>query len=162
MGNETNAVAAKTAKKGSILDAFVAGANKGWTLSTTSMMPNVMMAFVIISILNLTGLLDLISTVFAPLMGVFGLPGAAATVFFSALLSGVGAAGVAGTLFAAGELTAAQCAILYPAVCMMTGTVQYMGRILGAVKIEGKYYGICFALNVIMGLLAMFIMNLIV
>lgn len=160
MANNTNNAA--PAKKQSILDAFVGGANKGWRLSTTSMMPNVMMAFVIISILNLTGLLDLISTIFAPVMGIFGLPGAAATVFFSALLSGVGAAGVAGTLFAAGELTAVHCAILYPAVAMMTGSVQYLGRILGAVNMEGKYYGICMVLNIIMGLLAMFVMNLIV
>ncbi|MEA5059856.1 MAG: hypothetical protein VB049_07445 [Candidatus Pelethousia sp.] len=150
------------APKKSILQAFVEGANKGWKISTTSMMPNVMMAFMVIYILSLTGLLDVISTVFAPIMGVVKLPGAAATVYISALLSGVGAAGAASGLYLAGELSAANCAILFPAVVMMTGTVQYLGRILGATKISGKYYGICVAINVVLGFLAMFAMSLFV
>ena len=43
-----------------ITDVFVAGARKGWTLATTSTLPNVLMAFVVIKVLELTGLLKLI------------------------------------------------------------------------------------------------------
>ncbi len=151
-----------TEKKKTVLDAFTAGANKGWNAATTSLLPNEILAFVIISVLNLSGLFDVICQMFQPVMGIFGLPGAAATVFFTALLSGVGAAAVAGTLFFAGELTAANCVVLYPAICMMVGSVQYIGRVLGPTQIDGKYYGICFSLNVLMGLFAMYVMTLLV
>ena len=149
-------------RKQTALDVFVAGANKGFKICTTSMLPNLMMAYVVIYILNLTGLLDLISKVFAPIMAIVGLPGEAATVYFSAVLSGVGAAGVAAGLFSSGALTAAHAAILYPACALMTGTVQYLGRILGALGAPSKYYGLCVVLNLFVGYVAMFVMNLII
>ena len=46
--------------KKNILDLFVEGARKGFTIGTTSLLPNVIMAFVIIRILDVTGLLHLI------------------------------------------------------------------------------------------------------
>lgn len=147
-------------KNGTALDAFVSGANKGFKISTTSMMPNVMMAFAIIQILNVTGLLNVIEVIFAPLMGIAGLPGVGAAVYLAALLSGVGASGMAASLYLSGELTAAQCVILFPGIVLMTGSVQYFGRILGATNMETKYYAICFILNMVIGFLAMFIMNI--
>ena len=66
--------------KKNILDLFVEGARKGFTIGTTSLLPNVIMAFVIIRILDVTGLLHLIGVAFQPIMGLWGLPGEAATV----------------------------------------------------------------------------------
>jgi len=157
-----NATAAPAKAKRDIIGAFVAGGVKGWKISTTSMMQNVIMAFVVIQFLNLSGLMDLISKIFSPIMGVCGLPGEAAAVYIAAILSGVGAGGAAAGLYAAGTLTAVECAILFPACCMMTGTVQYLGRILGATKIDSKYYGILVVVNMLLGYLAMFVMNLFV
>lgn len=48
-------------QKKTILDLFIDGARKGFTIGTTSLLPNVMMAFVIIRILDVTGLLQLIN-----------------------------------------------------------------------------------------------------
>ena len=73
-------------QKKTILDLFIDVLER-FTIGTTSLLPNVMMAFVIIRILDVTGLLQLIGVVFQPVMGLWGLPGEAATVLITALMS---------------------------------------------------------------------------
>ena len=51
----------ETAKKKNILDLFIDGARNGFTIGTTSLLPNVIMAFVIIRILDVTGLLHIMA-----------------------------------------------------------------------------------------------------
>lgn len=68
------------AKKKNIIDLFIEGCRKGWDTGISNMLPNVIMAFIIIKALNVTGLLKLLGTVFAPVMAVWGLPGEAVTV----------------------------------------------------------------------------------
>ncbi len=58
-----------------VMDLFVEGARRGFTIATTSLLPNVVMAFVIIQALKVTGLLDIVGKVFEPVMGLWGLPG---------------------------------------------------------------------------------------
>ena len=58
-----------------VTDIFVKGAVQGWQIAVTSTIPNVLMAFVIIKILDHSGLLKLIGTALDPIMGIFGLPG---------------------------------------------------------------------------------------
>lgn len=50
---------ATTSKKMMITDVFVNGAFQGWNIATHSTIPNVLMAFVIIKMLNISGALDL-------------------------------------------------------------------------------------------------------
>ncbi len=69
------------------VEAFVEGAVNGINIIIKSTVPNVVFAFIIIKILNMTGLLDLIGTVMSPVMAIFGLPGVSATVLLSSLLS---------------------------------------------------------------------------
>ena len=73
-------MSAATASKPMITDVFVKGARQGWEMATKSMLPNVIMAFILIKVLNVTGLLGMIGQAFSPLMGLFGLPGEAATI----------------------------------------------------------------------------------
>ncbi|MGS0640055.1 nucleoside recognition domain-containing protein, partial [Citrobacter sp. VF227] len=70
-----------------ITDVFVEGARKGWNIATTSTLPNVVMAFIIIKALEITGALKGLGMVFAPLMGLFGLPGEAAAVLIGGWMS---------------------------------------------------------------------------
>lgn len=51
-------------KKPMVTDIFVEGAKKGWVIATTSTVPNVLMAFVIIKALQITGALDLMGQYF--------------------------------------------------------------------------------------------------
>ena len=51
-----------------IMDLFIDGARRGFTIATTSLLPNVVMAFVIIQALKVTGLLDIVGRVCEPIM----------------------------------------------------------------------------------------------
>lgn len=73
---------AKLAKP-SLMDIFVRGARKGWNIAIDNIIPNVLMAYVCIKILNVTGLLTLAGKFFAPVMAIWGLPGEAIMVLFS-------------------------------------------------------------------------------
>ncbi|HBH2544541.1 TPA: nucleoside recognition domain-containing protein [Clostridioides difficile] len=74
-------------KKGNVIDAFIGGARNGFQISTNSMAPNVIFGFAIISVFNLTGLLDVIGTIFTPVMSIFGLTGVVATAIMTIVIS---------------------------------------------------------------------------
>lgn len=147
------------AKKPMVTDIFVEGAKKGWVIATTSTVPNVLMAFVFIKVLQITGALDLMGTVFSPIMAIFGLPGEAAAVLIGAWMSMGGAVGVVITLFDQGVLNGTHIAILAPAIYLMGSQVQYMGRIMGAIGTEGRYIPVMIAISVLNAFGAMLVMN---
>ncbi|GAB7141250.1 YjiG family protein [Deferribacterales bacterium RsTz2092] len=147
--------------KKTIFDIFVDGAKKGWAIVTSSTIPNVVMAFIIIQILNVSGLLKIIGKVFGPVMGLFGLPGEAFTVLLSGWLSMGGGCGVAAKLFSDGTLNTTHLVILLPAIFLMGSQVQYLGRALGTANIQGRYYGIMIGLSILNAVISMFIMRLV-
>ena len=149
-------------EKPMLTDVFVSGVKRGWGIATGSMLPNVLMAFILIYVLKLTGILDLIGTVCGPVMTVFGLPGEALMVLLAAWLSMGGGVGVASSLFAAGSLSLHDIAVLAPAMYLMGSQVQYTGRLLGVVGTPGKYIPVMVLISIINALLALFVMQLIV
>lgn len=150
------------AKKPMVTDIFVEGAKKGWNIATTSTVPNVLMAFVVIKALQITGALDAMGTIFSPIMAIFGLPGEAAAVLIGSWMSMGGGVGVVITLFDQGILNGAHIAILAPAIYLMGSQVQYLGRILGPIGTEGRYIPVMVAISIINAFGAMFIMNILV
>ncbi|GAL33426.1 arginine/ornithine antiporter ArcD [Vibrio maritimus] len=150
------------AKKPMVTDIFVEGAKKGWVIATTSTVPNVLMAFVIIKALQITGALDAMGAIFAPVMAIFGLPGEAAAVLIGAWMSMGGAVGVVITLFDQGILNGTHIAILAPAIYLMGSQIQYMGRIMGPIGTEGRYIPVMIAISVLNAFGAMFLMNILV
>ena len=99
-----------------VTDVFVRGARQGWGIAIGSMLPNVLMAFVIIKALQITGLLKLIGIACGPVMAVFGLPGEAAPVLLAAWMSMGGGVGVAVALFGQGAIDGTHLANLTPAI----------------------------------------------
>lgn len=152
----------ETKEKKMITDVFVDGARKGWNIGINSIMPNVLMAFVLIQVLTITGALTLLGKVFGPVMAVFGLPGEAATVLMGAWLSMGGGVGVAVSLFTQGVINGAQVAILTPAIFLMGAQIQYAGRLLGAAEVDSRHYGILFGICILNAFLAMFVMRFLV
>ena len=75
-------------------------------------MPAMIFAFVLIFILQKTGLMVLIGNVMSPIMAIWGLPGEAAVVLISAFFAKAAGAGAAASLYNEGILTAAQATIL--------------------------------------------------
>ena len=149
-------------EKPMLTDVFVSGVKRGWGIATGSMLPNVLMAFILIYVLKLTGILDLIGTVCGPVMKIFGLPGEALMVLLAAWLSMGGGAGVASSLFAAGSLSLHDIAVLAPAMYLMGSQVQYIGRLLGVVGTPGKYIPVMVLISIINALLALLVMQIIV
>ena len=149
-------------EKPMLTDVFVSGVKRGWGIATGSMLPNVLMAFILIYVLKLTGILDLIGTVCGPVMKVFGLPGEALMVLLAAWLSMGGGVGVASSLFAAGSLSLHDIAVLAPAMYLMGSQVQYIGRLLGVVGTPGKYIPVMVQISIINALLALLVMQIIV
>lgn len=149
-------------EKPMLTDVFVSGVKRGWGIATGSMLPNVLMAFILIYVLKLTGILDLLGSLFAPVMKIFGLPGEALMVLLAAWLSMGGGVGVASSLFAAGSLSLHDIAVLAPAMYLMGSQVQYIGRLLGVVGTPGKYIPVMVLISIINALLALLVMQIIV
>ena len=136
-----------------VTDVFVKGAVQGWNIAVTSTIPNVLMAFVIIKVLNHSGLLTIFGELFAPIMAIFGLPGEAAMG---------GGVGVAVSLFDQGLLTGEHVAIVAPSIYLMGSQVQYMGRCLGVIGIKGSNLFKIMALPIVTAFVSLFVMKLIV
>lgn len=153
---------ADKAPKPMITDIFVGGAREGWNMGVGSIIPNVMMAFIVIKALSITGAMELFGNLFAPLMALFGVPGEGAAVLMAAFMSAGGGVGVMMSLFAEGVLTGEHLAILAPANYLMGSTVQYAGRLLGVVKIEARFYPLMFGLVTLNGFVAMLLMRILI
>ena len=143
-------------------DIFVAGARKGFHIAIHNLMPNVVMAYVLAEVLNLLGIMPFLGQLFAPVMGLFGLPGEAITVLLTAWLSSSAGTGVAVSLLAKGVLTGADVTILAPAIFLMGSQLQYMGRLLGVADVPKKYWPLLMLVSVINAAIAMFVMRLFV
>ena len=151
---------AEQQKKKNIIDLFIEGCRKGWDTGIRNMMPNVLMAFILIKALNVTGLLKLMGQVFAPVMALWGLPGEAVTVLVSSFMSMGGGIGAAAGLLGSNVLNAKDITVLMPAIYLMGSMVQYLGRCLGTAEVNSKYYAIMVGIAVLNALLAMWVMKL--
>ncbi len=145
-----------------ITDIFIEGARKGWNIAIHSTIPNVLMAFVIIYVLNASGLLKLLGEYVGFIMAPLGLPGESIAVFLAAFLSWGGAAGVLVALVQEGTLNAQHIAILLPGMALVGSTVQYMGRVLGVLGVPGRHYPALFGICILNAYLAMLLMRFIV
>ena len=154
---ETNKVVSVSSNP---FDVFVTGARKGFHIAIHNLMPNVVMAYVLAEVLNLLGIMQFLGQLFAPVMGVFGLPGEAITVLLTAWLSSSAGTGVAVSLLTKGLLTGADVTVLAPAIFLMGSQLQYMGRLLGVADVPKKYWPLLMLVSIINALIAMFVMRL--
>lgn len=151
-----------TNEKPLITDVFVKGARQGWDLATKSMLPNLVMAFVLIKALNVTGLLHYIGLVFEPMMSVFGQPGESAMILASSWLSVGGGLGVLIAFITDGMMNGEQVAIILPSMFIMGGQLQYMGRCLGVIGIKDKMLYVIMLIPIVMAFAALTFMSFIV
>lgn len=153
-----------SASKGKMMitDVFVNGANQGWAIATHSTIPNVLMAFVIIKMLTISSALAMIGKVLGPVMAIFGLPGEAAMILLGGWMSMGGGVGVAVALFDKGAIDGTQLAICIPAIYLMGSQVQYMGRCLGVIGVQGSDLFKIMAIPPIVALLSLWVMRLVV
>lgn len=139
---------------------FTEGVVKGLGIGMRNMMPNVMLAFILIHALNVTGLLKWIGDVAGPVMALWFLPGVTITVLLASLLSMGGAIGVLAALLASGAIGPYEATVLVPACYLMGNPVQNVGRCLGTAEVESKYYGIIIFVCVFNALASIWAMEL--
>jgi len=145
----------------SLMDMFVAGARRGWNVATNNMVPNVIMAFVLIQALNVTGLLEIVGKAFGPVMALWGLPGEAAAALIASFLSMGGGVGVTASLYTAGKLSGPDVTVLMPAIFLMGALLQFMGRCLGTAGVDSRHYPVIIGVCIANALLSMWVMRLI-
>lgn len=153
---------ASTTQKPLMTEVFVTGAQQGWELATKSMLPNLVMAFVLIKVLNVTGLLNYIGMAFEPIMSLFGLPGESAMVLMSAWLSSGGGIGVLLAFMSQGIMDGHDAAIILPSIFIMGGQLQYMGRCLGVIGIKDQMLYVIMLIPIVLAFAALAVMNIIV
>lgn len=141
-------------------DVFVIGARKGWNIAVNNMIPNVLMAFAIAHILDLLGVLNFMSVIFGPVMGIFGLPGQAVMALLTAWLSLSAGVGMAVSLAGQGLLSGTHLTILLPAMVLMGSQLQYMGRLLAVADVKKKYWPLLMLTSILNAVIAMFIMRI--
>ena len=152
---------ATTTKKKPIIDVFLGGAKRGFYIGVETVLPSMILGYVIMQFLTLTGLMDVLAIVCAPIMRLFGLPGEAAAVLFSAFFSKAAGAAAAASLFGEGVLTAAQCTILI-IPCMLMGTlVGHFARIVLVCGVEPKRQPLMLAVPIVDSIVGMLVMRLI-
>lgn len=149
----------KPATSSNPFDIFVIGARKGFQIAINNLLPNVLMAYVIAEMLNRVGAMQFIGYVFAPLMGIFGLPGEAVTVLLTAWLSSSAGTGIVVSLLSKGILTGAHATILIPALFLMGAQLQYMGRLLGVADVPKKYWPLLMVTSILNACVAMLVMR---
>lgn len=145
-----------------ITDIFVDGAKKGWGIAVNSIIPNVLMAYVIIFMLKTSGILDLMGKYMGFIVKPLGLPGEALAALLAAFLSWGGGAGAVGALFNAGLIELEHVAILIPGMALIGSIVQYMGRILGVLGIPSRHFPVLFLICILNAYMAMFVMRLLI
>ena len=150
---------AKPAAPSNPFDIFVIGARKGFQVAINNLMPNIMMAYVIAEILNLVGAMQFIGKIFAPMMGIFGLPGEAVTVLLTTWLSSSAGTGVAVSLITKGTLNGTHASILIPALFLMGAQLQYMGRLLGVADVPKKYWPLLMLASILNACIAMIVIR---
>lgn len=141
-----------------IYESFLDGMRKGLKIAVLNMLPNVVVAFVFIKALQVTGLLDAIGAFFSPIMQIFHLPGEAVAVLLSTVLSAGGGIGAAAGLYSHEVLNSVHLSILMPAIFLMGAQIQYIGRILGVIGIAPKHFPVLLLISIINALLAMLTM----
>lgn len=147
-------------KKFDFIASFSAGAANGMDISLKTVVPSIVFAYVLIEILNITGVLNLLS-VFSPIMAIFGLPGEALAPFLTGIVSMSGGCTAAAALLADGVLSTAHAPILLVGIILNGGTIGYIGRVLGAPEIRSKHYAPLMIIKILCSLLGMFVTNLI-
>lgn len=140
-------------------DIFIVGLKKGLNIGLYSLLPNVLMAFVLTYVLQLWGVMDFLGATCGGLMGIFDLPGQAITVLLATWLSCGAGVGVAASLVASNVLDGHDVTILAPAFILMASQIQYMGRLLGVADVPKKYWPILMLNSVLMAFLGMILMR---
>lgn len=143
-------------------EAFFSGCKEGLNLALYGILPRVMVAFILISILQSTGIMELISKAFAPIMQLWSLPGESAVVLATAIFSNAAAVGTIVSMFASGSLSATDATILMPGLYLMGALLQFTARVLQTAEVPRRLWPLMFGFCLVNSGIAMWVMALLI
>lgn len=144
---------------GNIISDFTQGVKKAININLYIQIPNFILSFTLIRILQISGILDFLGRVLDPIMAFFTLPGEASAVLASAWLSSAGGIGATVAMIQDGTLNASHSAILLPMIMAIGSQLQMLGRVLNVTQPPKKYYKIVFIIGFINTIVAGLIMS---
>ncbi len=151
----------ETKKKKGAIEVFMGGARKGLYIGFDQILPAMILGYVIVEFLKLTGIIDILGVIFGPVMGIFGLPGESVVVLLSAFFAKAAGAATAANLFSEGIINAAQATILLMPSMLMGTLVGHYARIVLVSDANPKYRGLLLAVPIIDSVVGMLLMRLI-
>ncbi|MGL4797308.1 MAG: nucleoside recognition domain-containing protein [Paraclostridium sp.] len=151
----------QTVNKTPIIEVFLGGCKKGFYAGVELILPAMILGYVIVQFLQLTGLMDYLSVIFAPIMSIFGLPGEAIVVLISAFFAKASGCATAAMLLAEGTLSVGQATILYPACILMGTLVGHYVRIILVSNTNKKWHRLLLCIPIIDAMFAMLLTRLI-
>lgn len=134
---------------GDFMSDFLEGAKKGIYMAFFTLGPALIMMYPVLKILDVTGLMTLLSKVLGPVMGLWGLPGEAAIVLISGMLNNAAGVAAIAQYFEAGIFNGYHVAIITPMAWMIFYYIQNIGRILNVVGTAKRYYVPIFIIAII-------------
>ena len=149
MAENATAAAEVTKPKLSVVEEFVAGAKKGFYIGAEMIAPAMVLAFVLIQFLTITGLMTIVGKALGPVMAIFGLPGEAIVALVAAFFAKAAGCATAATLYSAGLITAQQATILFPACVTMGTLIGHFVRIVIVANANKKWHPLLLAVPVI-------------
>lgn len=144
------------------LEVFISGLRKGAAIGVRFMLPALIAAFVVIEMLQVSGVLRLLAEHVSDVMAVFGLPGEALAVLIAAWASDAGAIGMVAGLASRGLLTPEHVAILLPGILLMGSQLQFFGRILAVAGVSSERVPVMMAIGLMNAVGAMLIMRFLI
>lgn len=144
------------------LEVFISGLRKGAAIGVRFMLPALIAAFVVIEMLQVSGVLRLLAEHVSGVMAVFGLPGEALAVLIAAWASAAGAIGMVAGLASRGLLTPEHVAILLPGILLMGSQLQFFGRILAVAGVSSERVPVMMAIGLMNAVGAMLIMRFLI
>ena len=125
---------------GDFMSDFLEGAKKGIYMAFFTLGPALIMMYPVLRILDITGLMDILSKILGPVMGLWGLPGEGAVVLISGMLNNAAGVAAIANYFEAGVLNGYQVAVITPMAWMIFYFIQNIVRILNVVGTAKRYY----------------------
>ena len=157
MADKATAAPAVAMKKPNIVEEFVAGAKKGFYIGIEMIAPAMVLAYVLILFLQMTGLMTFIGKLVGPVMAVFGLPGEAIVALIAAFFAKAAGAATAASLYSKGIITAAQATILFPATITMGTLIGHFVRIVIVANTNSRWHAVLVAIPILDAIVVMFL-----
>jgi spore maturation protein SpmB len=145
-----------------IVEEFVSGAKRGFYIAAELVAPAMVLAYVLIHVLTVTGLMDVIGKALGPVMGIFGLPGEAIVALVAAFFAKAAGCAAAASLYSKGIITAAQATILFPACITMGTLVGHFVRIVIVSNANKKWHSLLIFVPIIDAMIVMWITRLVI